>query len=67
MHGAEDSVVMSDYAVWASEQYPDARLEIFPNEGHGFSEEGNRRMEAMTLYFIHECMNCRRNKYLALE
>lgn len=67
MHGAEDSVVMSDYAVWASEQYPHARLEIFPNEGHGFSEEGNRRMEAMTLYFIHECMNCRRNKYLALE
>lgn len=56
MHGTEDSVVMSEYAVWASEQYPDARLRMFPAEGHGFSEEGNRRMEAMALYFICECI-----------
>ncbi|MCM1539136.1 MAG: alpha/beta hydrolase [bacterium] len=56
MHGSEDSVVSMDYAVWASEQYPNAVLEIFQGEGHGFSEEGNRRMEAMALYFIHECM-----------
>ena len=56
MHGAEDIVVNSEHAVWASKQYPNARLEVFQNEEHGFSEEGNRRMEAMALYFIHECM-----------
>lgn len=57
MHGTKDHVVNSDYAVWASGQYPNARLEIFPCEEHGFSEEGNRRMEAMALYFVHECMD----------
>lgn len=56
MHGTEDPVVDPDYAVWASTQYSNAVLEIFQGEGHGFSEEGNRRMEAMALYFIHECM-----------
>ena len=52
MHGAEDDVVNADYSVWASNQYPSARLEIFQGEGHGFSEEGSRRMEAMALQFI---------------
>lgn len=56
MHGAKDSVVNMDYSLWASKQYPNARLEIFQNEEHGFSDEGNRRMEAMALYFIHECI-----------
>ena len=56
MHGTEDVVVSSGFAVWASTQYPRAVLEIFQGEGHGFSEAGNRRMEAMAFYFIHECM-----------
>ena len=56
MHGTEDSVVLIDYADWASKHYPNARLEVFQEEGHGFSEEGNRRMEAMALYFVHECL-----------
>ncbi len=56
MHGTEDEVVGLEYAKWASEKYADARLELFHGEPHGFSEEGNRRMEAMALYFIHECM-----------
>ncbi|MDE6603027.1 MAG: alpha/beta hydrolase [Lachnospiraceae bacterium] len=56
MHGTEDSVVSADYSVWASERYENARLEKFQGEAHGFSEAGNRRMEAMALYFIHECM-----------
>ena len=54
MHGSDDAVVNADYSVWASKQYPNARLEIFQGEGHGFSDEGNRRMEALALYFIHE-------------
>lgn len=62
LHGTEDLVVNLNYAVWASEQYPDARLEIFPGEGHGFSEDGNRRMEAMALYFIHECLEMGRKR-----
>ncbi len=56
MHGTEDEVVGLEYAKWASEKYPNARLELFRGEPHGFSEDGNRRMEAMALYFIHECM-----------
>ena len=57
LHGADDDVATLEYSIWASRQYPDAKLEIFQREGHGFSEDGNRRMEAMTLYFLHECMN----------
>lgn len=56
MHGTEDPVVDPEYAVWASKQYLHAELELFEGEGHGFSEEGNRRMEAMALFFIHQCM-----------
>ena len=56
MHGSDDAVVNADYSIWASKQYPNARLEIFQGEGHGFSDEGNRRMEAMALYFIHETL-----------
>ncbi|MDE7247746.1 MAG: cinnamoyl ester hydrolase, partial [Lachnospiraceae bacterium] len=56
MHGTEDSVVNIEYSVWASKRYVNAVLEMFQGEGHGFSEEGDRRMEAMALYFIHECM-----------
>lgn len=56
MHGTEDEVVGLEYSKWASEKYPNARLELFHGEPHGFSEDGNRRMEAMALYFIHECM-----------
>lgn len=56
MHGTEDEVVSLEYSKWAAERYANARLEVFQGEPHGFSEDGNRRMEAMALYFIHECM-----------
>ncbi len=56
MHGAEDEVVPLSYSQWAASGYPDARLEIFQKEGHGFSEYGDRRMEGMAMYFIHACM-----------
>ncbi len=56
IHGTEDRVVPFHYSVRAKEFYSHARLESFQGEGHGFSEEGNRRMEAMTMYFIHECI-----------
>lgn len=57
MHGTEDDVVPLSHSEWAASRYPNARLEIFQNEGHGFSENGDRRMEGMTMGFIHEHMN----------
>lgn len=56
MHGTEDEVVPFSYGEWASEHYKNARLEAFRMEKHGFTEDGNRRMEAMMMYFIHDCM-----------
>lgn len=56
MHGIEDTVVSYEYAKWAESTYKNAKLEIFNNEGHGFSDNGNRRMEAMALYFVHDCL-----------
>ena len=56
LHGIQDEIVPIEYSVKAVKQYPNAKLEQFANEPHGFTEDGNRRMEAMMLYFIHECM-----------
>lgn len=56
MHGTEDEVVTISYGEWATKHYKNARLEVFNEEKHGFTEDGNRRMEAMMLYFIHDCM-----------
>ena len=56
MHGTEDEVVTISYGEWAAKHYKNARLEVFNEEKHGFTEDGNRRMEAMMLYFIHDCM-----------
>lgn len=55
LHGSEDTVVTKEYGMRAAQQYRNAVLEIFEGEGHGFSEAGSRRMEAMTLYFINRC------------
>ena len=56
MHGTEDAVVPFSYGEWASKHYKNAKLEVFKEEGHGFSPDGDRRMEAMMMYFVHECM-----------
>lgn len=57
MHGRAEAVVPIEYSIRAKSLYPNAELELFASEGHGFTEEGNRRMEAMALYFVHQCMN----------
>lgn len=56
MHGEKDDIVSKEYAIWAKNVYKNVKLEIYANEGHGFSENGNRRMEAMTMYFVHDCL-----------
>ena len=60
LHGIQDEIVPIEYSVKAVKQYPNAKLEQFANEPHGFTEDGNRRMEAMMLYFIHECMESKK-------
>lgn len=60
LHGADDAVVPVSYGVWAASVYPNARLEIFQKEGHGFTPDAERRMEGMTMAFVHECMEAER-------
>lgn len=57
MHGVKDGVVPIRYSEWAATKYPNARLELFEKEGHGFTPNGDRRMEAMAFFFLHSCEN----------
>lgn len=57
MHGTEDAVVPISYSERAVERYPNARLEIFTGEGHGFTPEGDQRAAEMVLAFIREREN----------
>lgn len=52
MHGDIDPVVPLSYSEKLMNVYSDMRLEVYVNEGHGFSEEGNKRMAEMVLDFI---------------
>lgn len=52
MHGDNDDIVPLHYSEWAAKTYKNARLELFPGEGHGFSERENARMNEMCLEFI---------------
>lgn len=54
MHGKDDDVVPISYSEQAAERYPDARLEVFPGEGHGFTSEGEQRVAEMVLAFVQE-------------
>ncbi|WP_186576923.1 alpha/beta hydrolase family protein [Aquibacillus kalidii] len=51
-HGDQDEIVALDYGKKAGELYPHAKVEIFPGEGHGFSEAGNKRVAEMTYDFV---------------
>lgn len=54
LHGTQDGIVTIDYVKMAAEQYEKAELIIFENEGHGFSEGGNKKVEALTLEFVQD-------------
>lgn len=54
LQGSEDEIATTGTANKGAACYKNCRLEVFTGEPHGFSEDGNRRMEAMMLYFIHE-------------
>lgn len=51
-HGAEDEVVALEYGKRASKLYPNAKIQVFQGEGHGFSEAGNKKVAEMTYEFI---------------
>jgi dipeptidyl aminopeptidase/acylaminoacyl peptidase len=51
-HGDQDGVVPLECGKKALKLYPNVNIEIFPGEGHGFSEAGNRRVTEMTCEFV---------------
>ena len=51
-HGDADAVVNVDYARRAARVYPDAALEIFPGEAHGFSPAGDAKVRQAALAFV---------------
>ena len=52
IYGENDPIVSLDYMEKLKTVYEDMKLDIFKNEGHGFSEEGNQRVAEMTLEFV---------------
>lgn len=50
--GDRDDIVALDHVQKASKVYPNVTLELFPGEGHGFSEAGNKRVAEMTYHFV---------------
>jgi cephalosporin-C deacetylase-like acetyl esterase len=52
MHGDKDPIVSLYYSQKLKEVYSDMKLEVFLGEGHGFSEEGNKRVTDMVLDFV---------------
>lgn len=51
-HGDQDKIVPLEYGEKAASIYPNANIEVFQGEGHGFSEAGNRRVIELTYEFI---------------
>ena len=54
MHGDQDPIVAMGYSERIAETYPKVRLEVFPGEGHGFTEEGTNRMTELLYEFLQE-------------
>lgn len=54
MHGDQDPIVAMGYSEKILEAYPKVCLEVFYGEGHGFTEEGTRRMTELLYNFVQE-------------
>lgn len=52
LHGDSDRLVDKAYAEKISSSFPNCKLQIFENEGHGFSPEARRQMREMTVDFF---------------
>ena len=51
-HGEKDEIVPQESVEKAARLYQDVKIEIFPRERHGFSEQGNQRVIEMTYEFV---------------
>ena len=56
MHGDKDNIVPLTYSQKANTLYSDSKLEIFYNEGHGFSPDGNERAIMLLKDFLRDSM-----------
>lgn len=50
--GDQDSIATAASCKRAAKLYPEVELEVFEDEGHGFSEAGNRKVAEMTYQFV---------------
>lgn len=57
MHGDKDNIVPLTYSLKADKLYRDSRLEIFHNEGHGFSSDGNNRLVKLLTNFLKDSIS----------
>ena len=57
LHGDADEVVPLAYSETAQRLYHNAQMEVFPDEGHGFSPEGEEMVWQMLLGYVLEQMN----------
>ena len=56
MHGEKDAIVSMSYMDKIKRAYKNVHLELFPLEGHGFSDEGTKKMTELLYDFV--VMNC---------
>ena len=52
LHGDADDLVDVSYSQKASKSFPDCRLEIYENEGHGFSPDARKKMCVRVTEFL---------------
>lgn len=52
MHGDKDPVVSLEYSERLRTTYKNIEIEVFPGEGHGFTEEGNKRAAKLLAEFV---------------
>lgn len=67
VHGDHDPVVNVSYSIQAQKEYRNARLEILPGEGHGFSRDGSKKSIAFIREFLTQSLetipdDCGRNR-----
>ena len=54
LHGTKDSVIQYRYSVEAAENFEDAQIELFPNQGHWLEDESFDRSCVIILDFLNE-------------
>ena len=50
--GDKDVIVSQEYTEKAAKFYQNVKIEMFPGEGHGFSEQASQKVMEMTHKFV---------------